>query len=152
MASSSSADAHLEGVAALVFLPDDSHWYGRLVTPDSRQQYTLEGKTTAPPLGHFHQCCFDGETPKFYSITIEDPEKMDLDNSQTLPYVMRIGGDNCSLSSSNVDFHTDELLVDAKAEAYIEKYFSRQLLDKHCYVCIGEMKIDFQGDRVEGTI
>ena len=134
----------VEGTAFLCFTADDSRFYGILST-SSHSVYTLKGKTTPPPKCHFHECCFD-KTPQFYELCINDSTGIEMDGEKTIRHVMRTGGDNCSLTcdetSCHLEFSTDQLLSEKKAEDYIAKYFWPQLLNLDCYVCIGPMSIN----------
>lgn len=63
--------------------------------------------------------------------------------STLVPRVLQSGGDNCTLSSKNVKFVTDQLITGVKAEEYIDKFFPPELKGKDCFVCVGDMKISF---------
>ncbi|XP_077866814.1 uncharacterized protein LOC144355625 [Saccoglossus kowalevskii] len=129
----------IEGIASLCLLEDGSGFQGILITAE-KQQYGLVGITTKVPRGHYHECCFD-EKPHFLAVTIIDHGR----NKETcIKNVMKTNEDNCSLCCEDLQFNTDELFVDRKAEAYIEKYFSSKLLGKNCYVCLGHMKISVE--------
>ncbi len=128
----------LTGVAHLCFTPDNKYFHGNFVTLQ-RQQYNLVGEQCDIPKENFDQCCFE-DTPLFYQITVIDRGSLDLEH-RTINHVMRIGGDNCSLKADCFDFHTEELLVDKKAESHIEKYFNKKLLNRDCYICIGSLTI-----------
>ncbi len=131
-------DYKLAGVAHLCFTPDDKYFHGNFVTLE-KHQYQLKGEQCDIPKENFDECCFE-DNPLFYKISVIDHGSLDLEH-RTINYVMRIGGDNCSLKSDCFDFHTEELLVDKKAEAHIEKYFNKQLLNRDCYICIGSLTI-----------
>ncbi|XP_022095704.1 uncharacterized protein LOC110981953 [Acanthaster planci] len=126
-----------EGVAMLCFDSSSSAFQGRLVTPTGKQ-YGLMGKSCGPPPDtHFHQCCFD-EDPVFFKITVIDYKR----RSETLlDYIMKTNGDNCSLTSDNLEFSTDELLTDEKADDVIKRFFDKSLLGKDCLVCVGQWKM-----------
>jgi len=69
---------------------------------------------------------------------------MELENDVVIKHVMRLGGDNCTLNVDNVlEFRTDQLLAGKTADEYIEKYFPKSLMNKDCYVCIGDMTVDY---------
>ncbi|KAK3740112.1 hypothetical protein QZH41_012348, partial [Actinostola sp. cb2023] len=59
-----------------------------------------------PPTNQYHQCCFD-EEPMFYKVTFID---FDSKEEKVFDHVMKTNGDNCTLTSDNVAFHTDEIL------------------------------------------
>ncbi|XP_038075839.1 uncharacterized protein LOC119743492 [Patiria miniata] len=125
------------GVAMLCFDSSGNTFQGRLVTPMGKQ-YGLMGKSCGPPPdGHFHQCCFD-EDPIFFKITVIDFRKK---SEASLEYAMKTNGDNCSLTSDELEFSTDELLSGDKAEDKIVQFFSQGLLGKDCLVCVGQWKM-----------
>ena len=126
----------ITGVAALCFLADDSGFHGNLVTKDQKH-FSLVGKATDSSCQHYHTCCFE-KPPVFYNITLTAPCNVNWDDV-VLRGIMRTGGDNCSLSSQELNFDTDELLVNQSAEAHIKKYFSAKWLGRGCYVCIGQL-------------
>ena len=126
----------ISGIAALCFLADDLGFQGNLVTEDQKH-FGLVGKATESCCHEYHTCCFE-KPPVFYDITLTAPGSGDW-SDVVLRGVMRTGGDNCSLSSQEVTFDTDELLVNQSAEAHIKKYFSTKWLGRSCYVCIGQL-------------
>ncbi|ESO11398.1 hypothetical protein HELRODRAFT_183182 [Helobdella robusta] len=139
--------AHIkdEGTAFLCFLESNSSFQGAL-TCKSGDVYSLAGsKSHVLPNHNFHECCFDG-TPQFYSIEIaltDDFGKMSSEPVR-IENVMRIGGDNCSLHLEDVfEFNTDKLIVGKQASEYVTKYFPKKFANKECYVCIGEMSVNF---------
>ena len=132
----------VSGIAQLCFLEDGSWFQGHLIT-EGRDQYGLMGKPGDTPDKQFHECCFH-DIPEFYSLTVIDHNltlEMDIENEICLRHVMKNGGDNCSLTSEEVDFYTDELFVGKKAEEFIANYFKKSLLGKNCFVCVGKMEI-----------
>ena len=133
----------VEGVAQLCFSQDGSCFHGNIITAD-RKQYGLMGTSSRIPEGQFHECCFD-DTPQFYTIRVIDHSQLDVcaDDDVVLSYVMRTGGDNCSLQSDDMLFDTDQLIVDEKADRFIEKYFSSRFIGHNCYVCVGPINISY---------
>ena len=122
------------GVAMLCFDSPGASFQGRLVTAEGKQ-FGLMGKLCGPPPDSpFHQCCFD-EDPIFFQITVINFKPK---TEAVIHYVMKTNGDNCSLTSDDLDFVTDELLVDGKAETTIKEYFSKSLLGKNCIICVGQ--------------
>ena len=132
-----------EGVAFLCFLQDSSEFYGILATKE-REHYKLRGRqANISEDMPYHECCLDqqNDLPQFYDINIQAPDSFNVDSEMIINGVMRTGGDNCSLYSQSLHYVTDQLLVDNKADEYIKKYFPHSLLHKHCYICIGDMKL-----------
>ena len=127
-----------EKLAVLCFASDGNSFQGRLLSKeDNSKQYALMGKKTKAPKTAFHQCCFEDE-PLFYHITFIDFAR---NREYVINHVMKTNGDNCSLTSDELSFDTDDLLVGAKAERMIRSYFSEKLLNRDCHVCTGQMRI-----------
>ncbi|KAL9984433.1 hypothetical protein ACROYT_G006722 [Oculina patagonica] len=131
-----STDDELEGLAYLCFFDDGSWFQGTLLTKN-KKQYGVMGETCDPPEEGFAECCFEDE-PLFYKITIID---LKVNEEMVFKHVMKTGGDNCTLTSSEMDFETEELLVGSKAESHVSKYCRSELKGKECIVCSGHMII-----------
>ena len=136
-----------KGVTYLCFSEDHSMFQGYLVT-ENHQQFGVSGKEGEVPTGNIDECIFDGDV-LFYDVILMDYEN---DTEVQIRHVMRIGGDNCSLVSNKLNFRTDRLFVDEKAEELILKYFSPKLLEKGCYVCMGEMDFDCREGSDVGSV
>ncbi|KAJ7333603.1 hypothetical protein OS493_017145 [Desmophyllum pertusum] len=95
------------------------------------------GETCDPPEEGFAECCFEDE-PLFYMITIIDHE---VNEEMVFKHVMKTGGDNCTLTSNEIDFETEELLVGSKAKSHVSKYCRSELKGKESIVCSGNMTI-----------
>ncbi|KAK7483553.1 hypothetical protein BaRGS_00025227 [Batillaria attramentaria] len=137
----------VEGLAHLCFLPN-GRFTGRVVGP-ADHQYAIVGGADyccGPDDPHDHKCCYE-DSCKLRDLTVMDYEG--FGESTLIPRVLQSGGDNCSLTSKNVKFITDQLITGKKAEEYIEKYFQAELLGKDCYVCVGNMQISFPEPLVE---
>ncbi|ESP02329.1 hypothetical protein LOTGIDRAFT_172209 [Lottia gigantea] len=132
-----------KGVAYLCFNDEGTRFYGSLINPESKNQYGLCGKCVDKATGNtdIHECCI-GDHTKVMTITVIDYNQNN--NEHLFVDVMKTGGDNCSLVSTNLSFITDELLVDAKAEEVISKYFPETLKNQNCYVCVGDMTLSIQ--------
>ena len=130
-------EVEISGVAALCFLADDSGFHGNLVTEDERH-FSLVGKASDSCCHDYHTCCHE-TPPIFYDITLRASCSVVNWENVILRGVMRTGGDNCTLSSQELNFDTDELLVNQSAEAHITKYFSSKWLGRNCYVCVGPL-------------
>ncbi|KAM7439900.1 hypothetical protein ABFA07_010764 [Porites harrisoni] len=128
--------ANVEGFAYLCFFDDGSWFQGILLTED-KKQYGVTGETCDPPEEGFAECCFEDE-PLFYKITVIDHEAND---DKVFKHVMKTGGDNCTLTSSELDFETEELLVGAKAERHVMKYCQQELRGRESVVCSGRMSL-----------
>ncbi|KAL8619577.1 hypothetical protein ACOMHN_019633 [Nucella lapillus] len=132
---------HVDGLAHLCFLPN-GRFTGRVVGKES--QFSVVGGADYCLGAHEHtddhKCCYD-DSCKFRDLTVLNYD--DYGKSTLVPHVLQSGGDNCNLSSSNVKFVTDQLIVGDKAEEYIDKFFPPELKGKGCYVCVGNMKISF---------
>lgn len=136
---------HTKGIAFLCFTADDAQVYGRLVV-SATSVFILRGKVCNSPSSHFHECCFES-APKFYELAVKDDSGMEFQQELIIKPLMRLGGDNCSLVCDNrLEFSTDQLLAGQKADEYIAKYLSPQLMGLDCYVCIGPMSIDVDYD------
>ena len=139
-----SAGLELSGLAFLCFADGDQGFQGILVT-NHGLQYTILGKVGSPPEGPHHECCME-DNSAFYDITIIDNTKVSLTQPATIQHVLRKGGDNCSLESDFLEFRTDQLIADKKAEEYIQKYFSTNV-DADSYVCIGNMTVHLSSEQ-----
>ena len=132
---------HVTGLAHLCFLPN-GRFTGRVVGTDS--QFSVVGGPDYCLGAHedadHHQCCYD-DSCKFRDLTVFDYDG--FGESTLVPRVLQSGGDNCTLSSKNVKFVTDQLITGVKAEEYIDKFFPPELKGKDCFVCVGDMKISF---------
>ena len=129
----------IKGVAQLCFLEDDSCFYGNVITVN-RGQYGLIGRKSHTPCDDAHECCFES-TPDFYDITVIDHGALETENETTLYHIVKTGGDNCTLSSKDFNFCTDQLYVDSKADEIITKYFTPNLAGNNCYICMGEIEM-----------
>ncbi|KXJ28744.1 uncharacterized protein LOC110253618 [Exaiptasia diaphana] len=129
----------VDGKAHLCFFDEGSWFQGRLITAE-KKQFGLFGEECEPPVNQYHQCCFD-EEPMFYKVTFINFETKE---DKTFDHVMKTNGDNCTLTSDTLIFHTDEMLTGHKAEEYIAKFCSQELNGKEGIVCIGEMEIQLQ--------
>ncbi|KAK7104134.1 hypothetical protein V1264_018898 [Littorina saxatilis] len=131
----------VEGLAHLCFLPN-GRFTGRVV--GNNKQFSIVGGPDyclgAHEEAENHKCCYD-DSCKFRDLTVFDYDG--FGESTLVPRVLQSGGDNCNLSSKNVKYVTEELIVGAKAEEYIEKFFQPELKGRNCFVCVGEMKISF---------
>jgi hypothetical protein len=133
---------HVEGLAHLCFLPN-GRFTGRVVGGES--QYSIVAGADYCLGAHedaadHHSCCYD-ESCKFRDLTVIDYDG--FGEFTLIPRVLQSGGDNCSLTSQNIQFVTDQLITGAKAEEYIDKFFAPELKGKDCYVCVGNMKISY---------
>lgn len=132
---------YVDGLAHLCFLPN-GRFTGRIIGPESQfcvvggPDYCLGAHEDA----EHHSCCYDNAC-KFRDLTVFDYDG--FGESTLVPRVLQSGGDNCTLSSQNVSYVTDQLVTGAKAEEYIDKFFAPELKGKDCYVCIGNMKISY---------
>ena len=144
-------NADLKGVAYFCCHDDCEGFTGLLVCED-RQQYGLKGKqhdhskhncsNGANKNEEFedqHTCCFGG-TDEAIDLYIE-PLVDGIREKIVVHNVMKCGGDNFSLVSQSVNFETNELLVNEKAEDCISKFFPCELLDKGCFVTIGYFEL-----------
>ncbi|XP_077992989.1 uncharacterized protein LOC144446983 [Glandiceps talaboti] len=134
----------IDGIATLCFLEDGSYFHGILITSE-KKQYGLIGKTTDAPKGSYHECCFD-EEPHFVNITVIDHERK---KENFIKNVMKLRGDNCTLSCETLQYDTEEMYIDTKAESYIGKYFNKSFLGRNCYVCVGAMTIHHSKSEIE---
>ncbi|CAH3148193.1 unnamed protein product [Pocillopora meandrina] len=129
-------NVELEGLVYLCFFDDGSWFQGTLLTRD-KKQYGVMGEACGPPEEGFAECCFE-EEPLFYMITIIDRQD---DEEMVFKHVMKTGGDNCTLTSNEIDFETEELLVGSKASNHVNKYCRSELKGKESIVCSGHMTI-----------
>ena len=133
---------NIRGIASLCFVPSDSRFYGNLISCLDNKSYSVLGKLAKTPDTYTNTCCYE-EPPIQYDIYVTRPGVDNMDDVViSIRNVIRTGGDNCHLNSSEFDFITDKLLADARAEDYITKYLSLDLLGKNCYICLGDVTID----------
>lgn len=71
-------------------------------------------------------------------ITIIDQQ---VDEEMVFKHVMKTGGDNCTLTSDEIGFETEELLVGSKASSHVNKYCRSELKGMESIVCSGHMTI-----------
>lgn len=126
----------MEGLAYLCFF-DDGSWFQGVLLTDDKKQYGVMGEICGPPDEGFAECCFEDE-PIFYKITVINHE---ADDEMVFKHVMKTGGDNCTLSSNELDFETEELLVGAKAKSHVMKYCRPELKEKESIVCSGHLAL-----------
>lgn len=135
------------GTAFLCFQADDKLFQGVLKDSKTNVTYSIIGRESGLPETNFNECCFD-QAPMFYEVEIGKNEKENcITDVIKIKDIMRLGGDNCRLIlDKHFEFCTDQLLVDKMADDYIEKFFPRRFLKKDCYVCIGDISIDYTID------
>lgn len=141
------ASLHTSGTAFLCFTSDNARFCGFLAASHGSSTLQIIGKECSAPCSNVHECCFD-TVPTFYELIVKDTTEMELSQDLIINPVMRLGGDNCSLIyDDKLEFSTDLLLDGQKAEEYIEKYFPHNLLNSNCYICIGQMTINWPNDK-----
>ena len=126
----------ITGNACLCFAEDHSSFQGYMIITD-KKQYSLTG---AVDTSHVipNACCYD-DKPICYTV---DAINCETKEQQQFSRIIRQGGDNCSLISDNLNFHTEQLLIGFKAEECIKKFFTnRSTTDNECYVCLGELTL-----------
>lgn len=134
------APVTVEGTAYLCFAEDGSCFQGILLT-NTKHQYGLQGENMeASPGLDLHECCHE-TAPVVMQIKLIDFGGVEFEKDIVISDVLRTGGDNCMLHSEELEFTTDQLLVDKKAESFIQKYLSQNVLGKDCYICIGDINI-----------
>ncbi|CAL1527588.1 unnamed protein product [Lymnaea stagnalis] len=138
----------ITGLAYICCLDSTDDFIGRLITSDGNQ-YSIQGNLhQCSGQDHddhnmdddHHTCCYD-DTTKSVNLSITRLDEESESDHFTIPRVMKSGRDNFSLTSSLVDFSTDQILVGEKADSFIDNYLSQELVGKDCIVCIGEMTL-----------
>ena len=125
-------DLNVKGQACLCFTEDHQSFQGYMITPE-KQQLTLSGMVDESHVIP-NACCYD-DKPLCYNVDV-----VDCDSTETKQFtkIIRHGGDNCSLLSENLNFHTDQLLTGPHAEECSAKFFGSIT---NCYVCVGDITI-----------
>ena len=118
------------GQACLCFTNDNQSFQGYMTFAD-KKQIALTGIADHSHVIH-NECCYDGK-PISYSVDIIEYESGEYHHFNE---IIREGGDNCSLVSKNINFHTEQLLAGPKAEDCREKFF-QYMRKSDCYVCYG---------------
>ena len=138
----------VNGKAFLCFQANGEVFQGVIKDTVSNDSYCMIGKKSDLPDKKFNECCFEHE-PVFYKVEIaKSGETESVLESTTIENVMRLEGDNCRLVlDGQLDFLTEKLLVDQFAEKFIEKYFPSRFLNKGCYICVGDVDIDYFIDK-----
>ena len=142
----------LDGTAFVCFQSDGEVFQGIIKKLDSNDVYSMIGKKSELPKKNFNECCFEHD-PMFYEVELgkSEPEN-NISNAIKIKDVMRLGGDNCSLLlEEHFEFTTEKLLTDQKADEFIKKYLPARFLGKGCYICIGDVSIDYIYEENEPT-